>query len=352
METQIKFSDFEIIPIMKSIRKEEIDDKTYFSKTYSRYISNSRLKWIDPEREGTPTLYKNPPRLSTSSLLIGGKVHEILLQPEEFELAPLLGKPTAKLGAVVDMIYELRKKGYKIYDAIHEACTKVSYYVNSIDKKIPFIIEKGLKYYLARKEYDKKKYEKEQIHLSEPDRKTVTGCLESCYANKAIMNKLHPTDMFGDPIDSYCEDALFIDFLVTYKGNRCVTLPFKLKADNWTIDFDNKVVTLNDLKTSGHFVSGFMDPGHSFDNFAYGIQMACYSHVLWYYCEKNFGVCKKQGWKLDANMLVVQTIPPYTSQCFPVSKSQLKQGWNRFEQLMKRVAYYEIFGYKKEVEFV
>ena len=44
MQTQIKFSDFEIIPIMKSIRKEEIDDKTYFSKTYSRYISNSRLK--------------------------------------------------------------------------------------------------------------------------------------------------------------------------------------------------------------------------------------------------------------------------------------------------------------------
>ena len=44
MQEQIKFSDFEIIPIMKSVRKEEIDDKTYFGKNYSRYISNSRLK--------------------------------------------------------------------------------------------------------------------------------------------------------------------------------------------------------------------------------------------------------------------------------------------------------------------
>ena len=44
MQTQIKFSDFEIVPIMKSVRKEEIDDKTYFSKAYNKYISNSRLK--------------------------------------------------------------------------------------------------------------------------------------------------------------------------------------------------------------------------------------------------------------------------------------------------------------------
>ena len=204
---------------------------------------------------------------------------------------------------------------------------------------------------MNRLEYDKKKYKKEQIHLSDSDYKTVSECLQSCYENKQIMNKLHPTDVFGDPIDSYCEDALFIDFLVTYKG-RCVTLPFKLKADNWTIDFDEKVITLNDLKTTGHPTLGFMDPGHSFDNFAYAIQMAVYSTVLWYFCEKNFGVCKKQGWKLNANMLVVQTFPPYTSKCFSVNKPQLKQGWDKFEQLMKRVAYYEIFGYKKEVEFV
>ena len=55
---------------------------------------------------------------------------------------------------------------------------------------------------------------------------------------------------------------------------------------------------------------------------------------------------------MDVNMLVVQTIPPYTSRCFSVNKTQLKRGVNEFEQLMKRVAYYEIFGYKKEVEFV
>lgn len=350
MQTQIKFSDFEIIPVMKSVRKEEIDDKTYFSKKYSRYISNSRLRYIDPSRGGTPSQYKNPPTFTSGSLVIGSAVHEVLLQPNEFELSTLT-RPSAKLGKVIEMVYELRRKGWKLYDAIHEACNSVVYYVNSIDKKIPSIIKSGIEYYVTRLKLDKQQHEKEQIYLGESDHKIVSSCLQSCYDNRTLMNKLRPTDMFGDPIEAYNEDALFIDFLVTYKG-RCVTLPFKLKADNWTIDYDSKVVTLNDLKTTGHLISGFMDPGHSFDNFAYDIQMACYSHVLWYYCEKNFGVCKNQGWKLEANMLVVQTQSPFTSQCFAVSKSRLKQGWDKFERLMKRVAYYEIFGYENKVKFV
>lgn len=351
MNTKIKFSDFEIVPVMKSVHKEEISDAVYFGKKYSNYISNSRLKWINPDTEGSPELYKNPPRITTQSLSIGSAVHEVLLQPEEFELAPKLGKPSAKLGAVIEEVYRLRKKGKKIYDAIHEACNKITYYVNSIDRKIPYIIEKGLAYYMLRREYDAVTYTKEQIHLSDADYKTVSGCLESCHNNRVIMSKLHPTDAFGDPIQSFNEDALFIDFLVTYKG-RCVTLPFKLKADNWTIDFDEKVVTLNDLKTTGHFVDSFMDPDHSFDNFHYARQMGIYSSVLWYYCQRQYGVNINTGWSLKANMLVVQTIPPYKSQCFAVSKTQLKQGMLEFEQLMKRVAYYEIFGYKKEVEFV
>lgn len=352
MSTKIKFSDFEIIPIMKSVRKEEMSDSVYFSNKYSRYISNSRLKWINPLEEGTPELYQNPPRLNTTSLVNGSAVHECLLQPDEFELAPKLNKPTAKLGAVVEMVYSLRRKGWKLYDAIRESCNKVSYYVNSIDKKIPSIIEKGISYYLARLEYDKQNKTKEQIFLSDADYNTVFGCLESCYNNKNFMSKLHPTDVFGDSIESYCEDALFMDFLVRYK-DRCVTLPFKLKIDNWTIDEDSKTVTLNDLKTSGKFVGLFMDPeAGSMEHYHYYRQMGVYGMILWHYLEKTRGVNKNTGWKLDVNMLVVQTIPPYTSRCFPVNKTLLKRGINEFEQLMKRIAYYEIFGYKKEVEFI
>jgi len=289
----VKFSDFEIVPIMSSVCKRDISDELYFSPKYARYISNSRLKNINPNEEGTPSKYLNPPRVQTTSLSIGSAVHECLLQPEEFELAPKLNKPTAKLGAVIDEIFINREKGLSIYNSIHKACEKIGYYVSSIDKKIPFIIEKGFEYYWNRRKYESTK---ESVFLSNSDYDVVNACLNSCKNNKSIMKKLHPTDDFGDLIESHNEDALFIDFIVTYKKKHCVTLPFKLKADNWTIDYDNKVVTLNDLKTTGKPVNWFMNSEYgSMNKYHYYRQMGVYSAVLWYYCQQNFGVCKNTG---------------------------------------------------------
>lgn len=69
---KVKFNDFKIIPDITSVRKEEIDDDTYFSSAYGHYISNSRLKWIRPdENNGNPSIFLNPPRLETTSLKIG-----------------------------------------------------------------------------------------------------------------------------------------------------------------------------------------------------------------------------------------------------------------------------------------
>lgn len=66
-----KFSDFKIVPDLNSIRRVDMDDDVYFSNKYSDYISNSRLKYIDPKDGGSPELYKNPPHFTTSSLNIG-----------------------------------------------------------------------------------------------------------------------------------------------------------------------------------------------------------------------------------------------------------------------------------------
>lgn len=51
-------------------------------------------------------------------------------------------------------------------------------------------------------------------------------------------------------------------------------------------------------------------------------------------------------------MLVVETLPPYDSRCYFVSQTQLKQGMEEFNQLLKRVAYHEMFGYEDEIKFV
>lgn len=71
---QIKFKDIQLIPIVDSDNRKKISDEVYFSKEYSGYISNSRLKYINPEENGSPTLYLNPPHFSTNSLKIGRKI--------------------------------------------------------------------------------------------------------------------------------------------------------------------------------------------------------------------------------------------------------------------------------------
>lgn len=359
---KVKFEDFKIIPDIRSVRKEEINDETYFSKAYGKYISNSRLNKINPKRNGSPEEFVANSHDESRSLDIGTAVHEILLQPESFVLGPKMGRPSAKLGDVIDEIWINRCNGESIYDSIYKACKKVNYYSNSIDKKIRFIIEKGLPYYLRLSEPRSRKEGVEEVMLCDRDYNVVHSCLEACYNNKDIMDKLHPVDVFGDPIESHCEDALFIDFIVTYKDKQCAKIPFKLKIDNWTIDFDQKVVTLNDLKTSGKPLNWFMNPDYgSFVHYNYYRQLYVYLMILWYYCEQRYGVSKVTGWTSSCNILAVQTreetnpkysSEPYPTRCFNIGETWLKKGKLEFEMLMKRVAAYEIFGWENQINFV
>ena len=71
---EINFKDFKVIPILSSINRVDMSDEEYFSKTYKNYVSNSRLKNINPAEGGSPSLYKTPPSFSSgfsSSVFIG-----------------------------------------------------------------------------------------------------------------------------------------------------------------------------------------------------------------------------------------------------------------------------------------
>lgn len=270
---KVSLKDFRVIPDINSVRKEDISDEIYFSPAYSGYISNSRLKWIDPKASGNPSLFRNPPRLKTGSLAIGSCIHECLLQPEEFELGPKLGKPSAKLGEVMDAIPAFLNEGIGLDDAIKQAALKVDYYSNTIDSKIETIKDVWNEYFVKYNNLDLT--EKTRRIVSDKDWDVVNGCLESCKSNPDIMNLLHPKDVFGQPIECHCEDAFFMDYIVIYKGHQCATLHFKMKADAWSIDYENKVLTLNDLKSTSHPVQSFMkeDVG-SFYHYSYARQMA------------------------------------------------------------------------------
>lgn len=352
---KVKFRDFKVIPDINSVRREDMDDETYFSSKYTHYISNSRLKWIDPLDGGNPALFKNPPKLKTGSLLVGSRVHELILQPNDFELAPKLGKPNAKLGDTLDLIPGFLKEGVGLDDAIKNAAKKADYYASSIDtdtNKVEAIKKQWETFNKALEELNKTPTDKIRRVVSDKDWDVINACVNSCLSNQGIVDLLHPKTPFDDEIESHCEDTFFMDYIVTYKNKNCAILPFKMKADNWTIDYDSKILTLNDLKTTGKSCNIFMNPeGGSFYHYNYARQMAVYSQILWYWNMRYHGVTKETDWKLKANMLVVETIPNYWSRPYYVTDKQLKEGHKMLNELLCRVAYCEMFGYDKEIEF-
>lgn len=341
---QINFSDFTIIPIISSARREKISDELYFSSKYADFISNSRLGYINPKQDGSPNNYMHPPHLNTQSLFLGSCIHELILQPEVFSLAPKCKKPNAKLGNTLDRIKYYRKRGYSIYDSIINSSRDCEYYVNQINSKIHKIIEEGLPYYLLSKDYDDN-----VLTLSDRDWDTCYNCVNNVMSNPAITSALHPVDDFMNEIPIFNEDALFMDIVVLYKGRHAIRLKLKAKADNWTIDEENKILTLNDLKTTSKPIYLFMNKElGSFAKYHYSRQFAFYKYILEAYCTKEYGY--NHSWVFNGNVLAINT-RDYESKLFKVNKSQFEQGKREFEQLIKRVAFYEMFGYNKEVIF-
>ena len=356
METiNLKFSDFRIIPDIESAHRELIDDGVYFSTAYSKFLSNSRLRWINPDEGGSPQLFANPPRLILGALNLGSYIHGSILNPEEFYLAPKMDKPTAKLGLVIDEIERLlksKKIKFNTFDElIKAAALNVDYYSKTINSKINSIKIAWNKYATHLEEVKSLAEGKPILTLSNTDWDIAHNCVESLKNNSVIMSKIHPTDIFGDPIESHCEDALFMDYLVTYQGKQCAILRFKLKIDNWTIDEDSKVVTVNDLKTTGHQVDAFIEPGGSLERLHYYRQLAIYGEILMYYLFKTRGVSKDFGWTINHNILAVETVMNNYSKCFVINDNYIHKGIDEAHQLLKRVAACEIFGYDKEYIF-
>lgn len=341
---EINLSDIKLIPDLDSVYREKISDEEYFSDKYSSYISNSRLKLINPEANGSPLKYKKGFSDNyCQSLRIGSAIHELYLQKDTFNLVEDLDRPSYKLGDVIDSIKDFRLKGYSIYNSIKNACLQINYYENSWNIKIKKIIKDGFQYY-----WKSKNYGNEYIILSNRDRNIVSYCLNNLINNRQAAKLINPVDLWGDPIDSYNEDAFFITLKGSYQDKSC-ELKLKMKADNWSIDKDNKIITLNDLKTTSNKIEDFME--HSFNHFYYYQQFALYSWILRKYAEKEY-VFNKQEWTFNCNVIVVSTKGNFNTGVFKISNEQLERGRHLFCRLLKMVAYCEMNEYSNDFIFV
>ena len=91
----MELKDIKLTPLLDTLRLEKISDKVYFSEKYSNYVSNSRLGLLNPRQDGNPDKFFSGLKFTTSqALALGSAVHELVLQPDSFELSEDVGKPT------------------------------------------------------------------------------------------------------------------------------------------------------------------------------------------------------------------------------------------------------------------
>lgn len=337
-----ELNSIEIIPLLDTLKLSKIDDDTYFSTKYSGYISNSRLSLIDPNKGGSPEkFFKGFKSTYNPSFDIGSAIHQLTLQKDLFYLVDDLYKPTAKIGALADKLYPIFCKKEITDNDIINAAVEIDYYKGNLDeKKLSNVRNKCVSYWTNRRLFESS-YEgdKQLIYLDSKSLYTVSNCVTALNNNQYIQNLLHPSGLIN-PIFSENEQAILLDLQVNIPNCKSFILKFKAKLDNYTIDQDMNIITVNDIKSISKVVSEIYN---NIKNYSYNRELSIYSWLL--------SLCAKKYYTLDnplikANYLVVSTIPQYYTKVVHVTKSMFNEGWREFQYLIRLVAYYYNKGYR------
>lgn len=332
----MELKDIKLRPLIETLKLEKISDAVYFSTKYSGYVSNSRLGLINPRQDGSPDKFFTgfTGDFSSSSLQIGSAVHEMVLQPESFELSEDIGKPTAKLGAMADELYPAFIDHPVTKEDIIKASNKVDYYKGKITKElVSKILESCTPYWNERQKRELDiSQDKEIIYLDKKSLEISKSCIEALSNNKQVQKLLHPKGLIEDPI-SENEQAILLDVEATCPNGKKFILHLKSKLDNYTIDKETNTIVVNDIKTIGKIVS---ELDSNIKAFHYSRELAMYIYLLKLCAEKFYGIKEP---KIQANYLVVSTIPNFYSKVRPVTYGELREGFHEFKTLLKYVAY-------------
>ena len=330
----MQLSEIKLTPLLDTLQLVKISDAEYFSPKYGEYISNSRLGLLNPRQGGSPesffTGFKDEGFIS--SLVIGSAVHELVLQNESFELAPALGKPTAKMGAMADELYPVWLKHPIRTADIAEASNKINYYKGKLTPdRIKQVNEQCIPYWKARKQLVSNS-NKELIYLDDKSRDTVYNCVEALTNNPQVQELLHPSGLIDAPI-SLNENALLLDVQAECPNGKTFIMHLKAKLDNFTIDLESDTIVVNDVKTIGKVVS---EIDSNISKYHYNRELAMYLFLLRLYVIKEYGI---ENPTMKANYLVVSTVPQYYTKVRAMTKKECYEGLHEFRTLLRYAAY-------------
>lgn len=331
--------EIKITPLLDTLKLVNISDEVYFSEYRKDYISNSRLGVL--VKDGVEAFFKGIPQEYNPSFETGSLIHTMTLQPEYYEVIEGVFKPTAKAGLMADALYK-SDGTTPTDDEIKSKSYEIGYYKDKLTtNRLSEFRLKAEPYWRDRFLYETnnpfKEGDKKRIYTDERNFELLNNCLKTLNENENIQKLLHPSGLTEDPIIKN-EYTLLMDITMEVPEYKSKTYKLKAKLDNFTIDNEEGIITVNDLKTTSKPASIF-DPTY----FHYQREIAFYSFLLKLYAQKELGIQKPQ---VKGNFLVVSTIPEYQTSVVPMTPKLFKSGWNEVVYLLRTVAYFnQVKGY-------
>lgn len=326
-----------ITPILESLKLENIDDDIYFSEFKKDYISNSRLGIL--KKNGVKAFFEGIPQVYNASFETGSLIHQQVLQPEYFEVIKDVFKPTAKAGLMADALYKTDGT-VPTDDEIKSMSYIIGYYKDKLtSNRIKEFRDKAESYWRDRFLFEQKhpvdkSSNKKRIFTDERNYEILTNCLESLNKDKNIQKLLHPESTLIQN-----EYTILMNIKMEIPGFEPRIYKLKAKLDNFSIDKEEGIITVNDLKTHGRPINQF-DPKY----YSYQREIAFYSYLLKLVAQNKFNI---ENPIIKGNFLVVSTIPEYNTLVYPMTPKLFKMGWEEVKYLLKCVAYFnQVKGYE------
>jgi hypothetical protein len=267
----------------------------------------------------------------------------MVLQPEAFMISDIR-KPNAKLGIWAEEVYKLRRQGLSLMESFDKASYNANYYAGTLnDNKLKVAIKKSLPFYLDRRKINEHYTVQKLLFLSEPVALKYAECIVRVKENQRIHYALNPEGFIEKPT-VFNEYAIFCEADFVKDDGTVKRIKLKGKIDNFTLDREECVVTLNDLKTTGKPLGFFMgnlvtQEGEevwydgSFQKYHYYRQMAMYGWLLQAALKQFYNI----NYQLKVNMLVIETIPYFNGKIFVVNGNFIKEGLKELKQLLTLV---------------
>lgn len=331
-----------------------MDDEQYFGIGLPGYISNSKLGLLNPSQDGSVAKFNRGfDETKGDFFKIGSSVHALILEGDKFSLSEM-EVPKGATKFIMETVYKiLHVKNSKVSfdEALLTAVRYHNYYGGAPgEKRLEALKENGKEYY----DYLVNGDTQGKITLAPDMKTTVLECVTSVKNNKAAMELLEPMaeeefEMLNTKLKFY-EDVITCDYRSIRKKST-LDIPLKAKVDNWAVDLENKILYVNDLKTTGSPIDNFMGSmgmevsgyatinpvwvSGSFHKFHYYRQMYMYTEMVKLLATERYGF--DDTWTVKVNMVVVETNYKKTCKVFEVSQDLLDIGKTEFLYLMDLV---------------